>query len=124
MGHLRPRYNAKGRASCHTTKTAKPHPNARNGGIDALRKKIKSKIENKTQVVEQNIESVRIENIDQTNIIQENQPKTSLEDILSQLPVAPEGKISRMKKKRLEKFIVRFIFKTKITNTFLRKNNF
>lgn len=42
MGRSRPRYNEKARMSSHSSKNAKPHPNARDGGKAALVKKWKT----------------------------------------------------------------------------------
>lgn len=39
MGRRTPRYNAKARASSHTVKNAQPHPKARDGGVEALKRK-------------------------------------------------------------------------------------
>ena len=120
MGKLRPRYNAKARASSHTTKTAKPHPNARDGGIEALRKKLKSKVNidrtaPKTVVskpdpaCDQPLNVVVAETPDPNREVIDEKSQTGnvgLEEILAKLPEPPEGKVSRTKKKRLEKFIV------------------
>ncbi|KAI3646581.1 hypothetical protein MP228_009509 [Amoeboaphelidium protococcarum] len=92
MGRSRPRYNEKARASSLQSKvnvsTLRLHPNARNGGLVALKKKVKSINSDNTG------EGV-------TYAVDQN-PVQSLHKVLQ---IQTESKMSKTRKKKLEKYI-------------------
>ncbi|KAI3633250.1 hypothetical protein MIR68_008788 [Amoeboaphelidium protococcarum] len=92
MGRSRPRYNEKARASSLQSKvnvsTLRLHPNARNGGLVALKKKVKSINNNKTGEGD-------------TAAVDQN-PVQSLHKVLQ---IQTESKMSKTRKKKLEKYI-------------------
>ncbi|KAI3646934.1 hypothetical protein MP228_007155 [Amoeboaphelidium protococcarum] len=92
MGRSRPRYNEKARASSLQSKvnvsTLRLHPNARNGGLVALKKKVKSI--NSSNTGEVNSAAVDLN------------PVQSLHKVLQ---IQTESKMSKTRKKKLEKYI-------------------
>ncbi|KAJ3055353.1 putative ATP-dependent RNA helicase DHR1 [Rhizophlyctis rosea] len=113
MGKRRPRYNEKARAASHLTSTAKPHPNARDGGRLALA--TVAKLDNQVETADGTpiAKSTSAENIHDTEY-QASATANPLVLVPGQkgpaavtqlLPEAPTGKMTSKKKKRLEKFI-------------------
>ncbi|KAJ3035397.1 putative ATP-dependent RNA helicase DHR1 [Rhizophlyctis rosea] len=118
MGKRRPRYNEKARAASHTVASAKPHPNARDGGRLALaasaaagRKDTGSLQTTKgAQPVEDDITYEASASANPIVLLPGQKGPSDVTQLLPEVQIfiddrLPQGKMTSKKKKRLEKFI-------------------